>query len=439
MIYKLTCQIEKIACSILAWISVWNYKLPSSLGRDCNIFIPYSVSLAENTLLFHWIKLLTFESKREFKIIIFDLPVFEAVRICFFHSKDMLKYSEWTYNHVCFLKRIKYYDKLAEGLILKLIRRGYKVYPWDTNDFSQTSCRLTQKKLLLHIRGVSFRDDWVRLLKKYPCPNNSILSLNSVDTSSLFKKLRIKKPYVCLHFRLDHNYGFNHNLGLIKGDNRNVRTVNKLDDYFKVVELLVKRGFQVVRMGDINDQPLNWSINGFIDYARSENQSVMNDFILASECFFFIGCASGPEHFAITFNKPLLTLNYILFFNSIQYFPKIRFVPKEIIDGKGRSLSIIDIMADLNIFYCHHYKHFKKLKLQLFDSRLEWMLNAVDEMIELVNNKSTDWEGYTQLQMYFKSQLRPEHGEFYKIMSVPCDSYLRVFEKQAENDGPINY
>jgi len=91
--------------------------------------------------------------------------------------------------------------------------------------------------------------------------------------------------YVCLHVREP---------GFHKGWNTlypSMRDAN-IDDYLLAIDLIVKQGGWVIRMGDPSMKPLP-PISGVIDYAHSKLKTPKADILIAIDCRFFLGTNSG--------------------------------------------------------------------------------------------------------------------------------------------------
>jgi putative glycosyltransferase (TIGR04372 family) len=91
--------------------------------------------------------------------------------------------------------------------------------------------------------------------------------------------------YVCLHVREP---------GFHKGWNTlypSMRDAN-IDDYLPAIDLIVKNGGWVIRMGDPSMKPLE-PIPGVIDYAHSTLKTPRADILIPLNCRFFLGTNSG--------------------------------------------------------------------------------------------------------------------------------------------------
>lgn len=109
--------------------------------------------------------------------------------------------------------------------------------------------------------------------------------------------------FVTLHVRTSGYY--REGLGFIQ-DHRNSPT----ESYLPAIDLIVKNGGWVVRMGDSSMPKLPRTQN-VIDVAHSALSSRRLDLYLWSKCRFFLGTTSGPTNVVISFNTPCLLVNCI--------------------------------------------------------------------------------------------------------------------------------
>lgn len=445
MLNKLLTQVEKILSFLLAWVSVYRYEIHDS-PYEVGLVIPYSPSLGENLHLFHWVKLRTLDHGDRFKVLVLNTPVFQEMTPLFFEKDQVLVYAEPIYNWIIATNsRISFQELILKFLYRKLKRRGYKVYPdvspgyLDQLEAMYGSARryinlhfrknfklsLTERNAF-YLRGFAFRDEWSRLVVQYPYPSPAIALIDQIKHQSLLHSLGVTTPYVCLHIRLDHNYGFRDNMG----NNQNVRSVTDVAPYEQVIKRLIHHGYTVVRIGDKKDVKLGFSLEGFIEYPHSGLQSVQHDLSLIAGCSFLVSSASGPELYAYICNKPFIAMNHFCFHSSPQFYKYVRQVPKEVVRQDGTPVSLVQLMKTPELFTLHSYSQLRAYGLELRDSRLSWMLNGIDEMVALVSDPATIWDRYTDLQTKFRQLLTPLHFEYYKSKGVPCDSYLQEIKDE---------
>jgi len=83
-----------------------------------------------------------------------------------------------------------------------------------------------------------------------------------------------------------------------------------IEDYFAAMRAAVERGTIVIRLGDASMRPLP-SMEGVIDYARSDEKSNEMDIFLLANCHFIVGTTSGLTTAALALGTPMLLVNCI--------------------------------------------------------------------------------------------------------------------------------
>lgn len=225
----------------------------------------------------------------------------------------------------------------------------------------------------------------------------------------------INKPFVALHVR---------DSGLYKDFNRTTRNGN-INDYDLAIGYLIKKGFNVVRMGHSSAVEANELIKkypgNFIDYAKSQHRSDFLDSILMSKCSFFIGGASGLFALALILNKPTCLVNFYSLSNSLgankaslTTFKKI----KKISDNS--LLNFYDYLRDPFISSPQLAK-LKDLGFYLEDNSAEEIYLTVYEFL----NPSNDNELSTKakLNIYDYMYMFNARGNFSKVM---LDQYIKL-------------
>ncbi len=117
----------------------------------------------------------------------------------------------------------------------------------------------------------------------------------------ILSSLGLKKDqkYVCLHIRSHQTYA--------DGTLARERSCDE-NNYYKAINLLIKKGYMVVRMGDRN-MPRMKLVNGLYDYAHSDLNNSANDQYLIANCSFYIGTTSGIWGLGWMFEKDMIIVN----------------------------------------------------------------------------------------------------------------------------------
>lgn len=117
-----------------------------------------------------------------------------------------------------------------------------------------------------------------------------LLSLDDGERQFLKRALRVLGVpdgawYVCVHVR---EPGFHKGWNTLYPSMRD----GNIDDYIPAIELIVRQGGWVIRMGDESMKPLP-DLPNVVDYAHSTLKTPKADIILALGCRFFLGTNSG--------------------------------------------------------------------------------------------------------------------------------------------------
>ena len=117
-----------------------------------------------------------------------------------------------------------------------------------------------------------------------------LLSVTDGETQILRRALRLLGVpegawYVCLHVR---EPGFHKSWNTLYPSMRDAN----IEDYLPAIDLIVRNGGWVIRMGDPSMKPLP-PLAGVIDYAHSTLKTPKADILIAVGCRFFLGTNSG--------------------------------------------------------------------------------------------------------------------------------------------------
>lgn len=118
-----------------------------------------------------------------------------------------------------------------------------------------------------------------------------LLAVNHSERQYMEKTLELlgvprEAWYVCLHVR---EPGFHKNWNLLYPSMRDA----DITDYFPAIDMIVKNGGWVIRMGDPSMTPLPKNMPCVVDYSHSEIRNPKADILLSLGCRFFLGTNSG--------------------------------------------------------------------------------------------------------------------------------------------------
>ena len=125
-----------------------------------------------------------------------------------------------------------------------------------------------------------------------------------IKAEEIRRKMGVGKEdwFVCLHVR---EAGFRKDFG--RRECRN----SSIDNYITAIKAITEAGGWVIRMGDNTMTPLP-QINHVIDYPFTKFKSDLMDLYLISECKFYIASQSGILDIALLFQKPVVTVNMVV-------------------------------------------------------------------------------------------------------------------------------
>lgn len=144
--------------------------------------------------------------------------------------------------------------------------------------------------------------DWAEQLNRYLPIRLQKESL--VKAEEIREKIGIGKGewFVCLHVR---EAGFRKDFG--RRECRN----SSISNYIPAIKAITEAGGWVIRMGDNTMTPLP-QMDHVIDYPFSQFKSDLMDLYLISECKFYIASQSGILDCALLFQKPVVTVNMVV-------------------------------------------------------------------------------------------------------------------------------
>jgi putative glycosyltransferase (TIGR04372 family) len=197
--------------------------------------------------------------------------------------------------------------------------------------------------------------------------------LRRVEALALETGVDPGRPVVTLHVR---SAGSKTALGGDERDRDLVRAA-RIEDYHPAVDVLVQRGYQVVRIGDASMPPL--SRPGVVDLATHPARDTALDLWCVARSRFFLASDSGPYGLSWLFNVPCLAANVI---NVLGVYPLRRHdlcLPKIVRDtATGRPWTLEEMLRS---------ETFPTIKRRVLKQRsLEYVDNTPDEIAEAVED-----------------------------------------------------
>lgn len=122
----------------------------------------------------------------------------------------------------------------------------------------------------------------------------------------LLQKMNFKKPFVCV-FARDSHY-LEQNFKYYDWSYHNYRDAD-INSYELAIKYLIDKNYNVIRIGSVSNQELNFKHPRCIDYPFSDFRSEFMDIFLISQCSFAIGGHSGILDICNAFSKTRLGVN----------------------------------------------------------------------------------------------------------------------------------
>ena len=207
--------------------------------------------------------------------------------------------------------------------------------------------------------------------------------------------------YVCLHVR---EPGFHKGWNMLYPSMRDAN----IDDYLPAIDLIVKSGGWVIRMGDPSMKPLA-PIPGVIDYAHSNLKTPRADILIPLSCRFFLGTNSGFATIPAIYGVRCIFSNWLPI--GLPLWPSQDLVlPK--------------------LFWDEKRERYLTIK-EIFDSGVAFIQNWSDlpEGIRLRDNTPEDIYNLTAEALGMSPEL-PEEG-----LSIVRNDYLRIVEQHGSYVG----
>ena len=170
-------------------------------------------------------------------------------------------------------------------------------------------------------------------------------------------------------------------------------------------------------------------MRGLIDYPFTDLKSEIMDVFLGSECKFCLGTSSGFYPIPIFFGKPVLLVNYV---NTFEYFAideNNLFLPKKFFYKKTNTPVGIKLTFGTKIGNYITEKAFSDRKLKVEDNSSKEILNATQEMFDILNKKKN--KNLNLLNKKFRTEISKLYNGDFKNKLKPLAQiptcYLKNF------------
>ena len=188
------------------------------------------------------------------------------------------------------------------------------------------------------------------------------------------------RPYICLYLR---DGGFKReSTSFHTNSDRNVIP----NAYIPLIERLISHGYDVVRLGDPLQAPIEFSSNHYFEYSHSKLKNDLNDLSLVQNCEFVISAgAGGGANIGDIFGKHTLFIDYPIARRGV-------FSPLSVVIPKSYSYDNIPIsVSDLlnkTPNGCHDAVALKNIGITCEQVSFDLMSRTVDKFISCIQSSN---------------------------------------------------
>lgn len=153
----------------------------------------------------------------------------------------------------------------------------------------------------------------------------------------------------------------------------------RIETYLPAVDLLVSRGYRVVRIGDRTMTPVAWA--GLVDLATSRQRTDALELWLMMRSELFIGCDSGPYCATFLTNTPCLAVNVTNIIGGYPVHAYDRYILKRVYDRQRGCILTLREMLTLEYFETRTNLD----RYRVLDNSPDEIREAVEEMVTVVH------------------------------------------------------
>lgn len=254
--------------------------------------------------------------------------------------------------------------------------------------------------------GLPYSHAAAKIQNRWEAENRPPLFVRCEETDAALRVLRRRLGipedawYVCLHVREPSFHG-RWNKVWEQARDADIRT------YGAAIKTIVERGGYVIRMGDPSMPPLP-SIDGAIDYARSELKCEYADILLLSGARFFVGTNSGLSVVPGIYGVPCVLTNWVPL-GIPNWFNKDLMIPKLLRSKGSRDFVSIEQMLASDLGYLQNPRDLP-VGLEFVDNTPEDLAAAVTQMLRELDGEAYRVRDRVVEEVYFTLAVR--HGSY---------------------------
>lgn len=217
-------------------------------------------------------------------------------------------------------------------------------------------------------------------------------------------------PFVCFYAR-DTGYkgrdtGHQWSERLNQDENIHGYRNSSIDNFMPAAEELARRGYFVIRMGAVVNDPLQTTNPMIIDYASTARSDFM-DIFLCGHCWFFLGGNGGLNAVPRIFRRPVMSDNFIplTLSNTLTLYPDSLLIPKKLwLREKGRYMTFPEFLEAWPDNF-DGTRHFERIGVDVIENTPKEIVAAAVEMDERLKGTWETTEEDADLQQRFWSLL----------------------------------
>ena len=235
--------------------------------------------------------------------------------------------------------------------------------------------------------------------------NEKFLELNPKETEKgyeiLKKNFGIKKndKWICIYNR-DEGYlkNFSKKESFLKfsvadfsyHDFRNF----PIEDLDGVINLFIKKGYFVIRMGNFTIGTSKVKNAKYIDYSKSKINSDFMDVFLFSKCYFTFGGGSGVCMLPATFRRPYFMINNTPILAVFTIYRKFPGIFKRIRDLETKEILSVQQIINRGVSSIHHKNKFIEKNVENINNSQEELLDFALEALDIVEKGPIENKSY---------------------------------------------
>ena len=213
----------------------------------------------------------------------------------------------------------------------------------------------------------------------------------------------------------------------VNQDRTNYRNCN-FENFIPAIDKLTELGYYVFRMGEVVEKEYKLNNSKFIDYTTNFRTDFL-DIYLAYRCTFAISTSSGWDNVpAFVFRKPVVLTNNAPTGFMLSYSDDLIYSMKIHKDKKTNKFLSLNEINDLGLSHAYNTKEFVDANIELLDNSSSEIVNMVNEMLELIEDKERfKKKNFFNINLFWK-----KYNNVCKLTNDP--KYKERFKHQIKFD-----